>query len=194
MCVGGKSYCYCNTHAHGIWLWRCDIRQTTVFSSFLTWWQEVNMMRSRKKKGDLSWKWGTCKCHPAHAVCGVYGLMFALDAKRRRLQGKDRQPCQLLGVIKLKCSSILARSKAPWPWWMHFQHYTFTWDGAISPWRKAHSSTVMQLLVQLSLSCQFRGLISTEPPVDLRHRCSFFLEAPALIILFIIKCQLHRQW
>lgn len=24
-----------------------------------------------------------------------------------------------------------------------------------------------------ALSCQFRGLISTEPPVDLRHKCSF---------------------
>lgn len=47
-----------------------------------------------------------------NAVCGVYGLMFALHAKKRRLQGKDGQACQLLGVIKLECSSILALSKA----------------------------------------------------------------------------------
>lgn len=78
----------------------------------LSWVAKVEQEQERKKE-DFHLKGGSLKCHSVMVYVAVeYGLMFAPDAKRRRLQGKDRQPCQLLGVIKLKCSSILAQSRA----------------------------------------------------------------------------------
>lgn len=47
-----------------------------------------------------------------------------------------------------------------------------TCDGTISFCRSGHLHTVKQLLLRL-LSRHLKGLISTEPPVDLRHKCSF---------------------
>lgn len=51
-------------------------------------------------------------CHPLLASAGEHGLMFAPHAQKSQLQGKDGEACQLLAVIKLKCSSILALGEA----------------------------------------------------------------------------------
>lgn len=146
---------------------------------------------TREEKWDMLRNWGSLKC--CYDDCRVFGLMFALDAKRRQLEGEDNPA---------SCWVLLSWNAAPsWPrvriclWWMHFQHYIFTCDEAISLWRKAHSRAVTQVLVQLSpvsseaLSAQSHQLISVTGAASCRHRSnySFNNEMPAHQTIISVK-------
>lgn len=103
--MGGKRYYYGYTRADG------NAMFTTMFSSFSPWWLTQGGLRRRYFSSEV--RLIEMPPHfifvPSHvALCGVNRLMFALNAKERQLQGKDGQVCQLLSVIKLKCSSVLA--------------------------------------------------------------------------------------